>query len=151
MFFHGILREKDKGTNYIRQAFEIISQKYPNDVEVIIEGRLPLKEYLEVLRRTNVLVDQCKEHCWGLNACYGMAQGKVILGGASRNSLKEFEISESPVFHVKPDVEQIVQQLEHVIENRNKITEWGYQSRNFVETFHNHVKVAQKYVDMWKG
>lgn len=149
VIFHGILREKDKGTDYIRQAFEIIRQRYPNDVEVIMEGKLPLQEYLEVLEKTNVLVDQCKEHCWGLNACYGMAQGKVVLGGASRNSLKEFGLKESPVIHIKPDVEQIVEQLSYVIENRTRITEWGYESRKFVQTFHNHVTVAQKYMDMW--
>lgn len=150
VIFHGILREKDKGTDYIRQAFEIIKQKYPNDVEIVIEGRLPLKEYLEVLKRTNILVDQCKEHCWGLNACYGMAQGKVVLGGASNNSLREFGLKKSPVFHIMPNVEQIVGQLSYIIENRNKITEWGYESRKFVETFHNHISVAQKYVDMWQ-
>lgn len=150
VFYHGILREKDKGTDYIRQAFEIIQKKYPNDVEMIICGNLPFQEYLEVLRRTNILVDQCKEHCWGMNACYGMAQGKVVLGGASRNSLKEFGLEESPVIHIKPDVRQIVHQIEYVLENRNRIEEWGYESRQFVETFHDCKKIAQQYLDVWK-
>lgn len=150
VFYHGILREKDKGTAYIRQAFDIIQKKYPNDVEMIICGNLPFREYLEVLRKTNVLVDQCKEHCWGMNACYGMAQGKVVLGGASRNSLKEFGLEKSPVFHIQPNTEQIVKQIEHVLENRNQIEEWGYESRRFVENFHDCRKIAQQYLDVWK-
>lgn len=151
VFYHGILREKDKGTAYIREAFEIIQKRYPNDVEMIVCGSLPFQEYLEVLRKTNVLVDQCKEHCWGLNACYGMAQGKVVLGGASRNSLKEFGLQKSPVIHIGPNVEQIVSQITYVIENRKKIEEWGYASRQFVESFHNHVRIAEQYMDIWSG
>lgn len=151
VFYHGILREKDKGTAYIREAFEIIQKKYPNDVEMLICGSLPFQEYLEVLKKTNVLVDQCKEHCWGMNACYGMAQGKVVLGGASRSSLKEFGLTESPVIHIKPDVKQIVRQIEYVIENRNQIEEWGSHSRRFVEEFHDYRKIAQQYLDVWQN
>lgn len=151
VFYHGILREKDKGTAYIREAFEMIQNKYPNDVEMLVCGSLPFQEYLEVLGKTNVLVDQCKEHCWGMNACYGMAQGKVVLGGASHNSLKEFGLAESPVLHIKPDTAQIVRQIEYVIENRNQIEEWGSKSRRFVEEFHDYRKIAQQYVDVWKN
>ncbi len=150
VFYHGILREKDKGTAYIREAFEIIQKRYPNDVETIICGSLPFQEYLEVLQKTNILVDQCKEHCWGMNACYGMAQGKVVLGGASRNSLKEFGLRESPVIHIKPNTEQIVEQMEYVLENKNRIEEWGAASRKFVEDFHDCKKIAQQYVNTWK-
>ena len=149
VFYHGILREKDKGTDYIRQAFEIVSKKYPRDVETIICGRLPFQEYLEVLQKTNVLVDQCKEHCWGMNACYGMAQGKVVMGGASRNSLREFGLKSSPVLHIGPRVEQIVAQMEYILENRSRIGQWGYESRQFVETFHNHRTIAAQYLDVW--
>lgn len=151
VIFHGILREKDKGTDYIRKAFEIVREKYPEDVEVVMEGKLPLQEYLKVLERTNVLVDQCKEHGWGMNACYGMAQGKVVLGGASRNTLKEFGLKESPVIHIKPDVNQIVSQLEYVIGNREQIAKWGYDSRKFVETFHDSVSIAEQYMETWNG
>lgn len=151
VIMHGVIREKYKGTAYILQALDIIKQRYPNDVEIIVDGKLPLNEYLKVLQRTNILVDQCKEHGWSMNACHGMAQGKVVLSGASRNTLKEFGLSSSPVFHIKPDVNQIVSQLEYLIENKDKIEEFGYKSRKFVETFHNHRRIAQLYLDNWLG
>ena len=150
VFYHGILQEQDKGTAYIREAFDIIQKKYPGDVETIICGRLPFQEYLEVLRKTNILVDQCKEHCWGMNACYGMAQGKVVMGGASRSSLQEFGLTESPVIHIKPDTAQIVRQMENILENRKQIEEWGHASRVFVETFHDNKKIAGQYLETWK-
>ena len=150
-FYHGLLRPKDKGGAYIKEAMEILRDKYPNDVEICVADTLPLKEYLEVLSKTNVMVDQCKEHCWGMNACYGMALGKIVLGGASHNSLKEFGLESSPVVHVMPNVEQIVKQLEYVLENRARIPQWGEESRRFVEEFHDAKRIASMYLDVWKG
>lgn len=150
-FYHGLLRPKDKGGAYIKAALEILRDKYPNDVEICVADILPLKEYLEVLGKTNVMVDQCKEHCWGMNACYGMALGKVVLGGSSYNSLKEFGLASSPIVHIMPNVEQILKQLEFVLENRSHISQWGEESRHFVEEFHNAKRIASMYLDVWKG
>ncbi len=151
VFFHGIIREECKGTKYIREAFEIIEKRYPNDVECRIKGRLPLKEYLNVLSQVNVLVDQCKGYSWGYNACYAMAMGKVVMCDASFDSLQEFGLLDVPIIDIIPNTKQIVQQMENIIENREQIIgRGGYQSRKFVETFHNHVTVAQKYLDEWK-
>ena len=150
-FYHGLLRPKDKGGAYIKEALGILRDKYPNDVDICVAETLPLKEYLEVLSKTNVMVDQCKEHCWGMNACYGMALGKVVLGGASRNSLKEFGLETSPVVHIMPNVDQIVKQLEFVLENRLRIPQWGEESRRFVEEFHDAKRIASMYLDVWKG
>ena len=69
-FYHGLLCPKDKGGPYIKEGMEILRDKYPNDVEICVPDTLTLKEYLEVLSKNNVMVDQCKENCWGMNACY---------------------------------------------------------------------------------
>jgi len=43
----------------------------------------------------------------------------------------------------------IIQQVQRLLECKNKIPEMGYESRKFAENVHNHVKVAQKYIDTW--
>lgn len=151
MFYHGIIKPKDKGTNYIKEAFDIIRTKYPNDVEMVVADRLPFKEYLEVLKKTNVLVDACKEHLYGLNAGYGLAEGKVVMGPATKASLDAFGIEKCPVVPIVPDVKQIVSQIEYIIENRSKITEWGKWGREYVETVHNPVAIAQEYIGLWSN
>ena len=50
-----------------------------------------------------------------------------------------------------PNVEQIVKQLEYVWENRARITQWGEESRRFVEEFHDAKRIASMYLDVWKG
>ena len=69
---------------------EILRDKYPNDVEICVADTLHLKEYLEVLSKTNVMVDQCKEHCRGMNAYHAKCGTdcktvRVCLGKQSTN------------------------------------------------------------------
>lgn len=150
VIMHGIIKEKSKGSDYIIKALDIIKERHPKEVEIIIDGKMPLKDYLNLLRRTNILIDQCKEHCWGMNACYGMAMGKIVLGGASDNSLKELGLTHTPVVHIEPNVEYIVSQLEQLIENSNKFESLGEEARQFVETFHDCKKIAINYIDAWE-
>lgn len=146
---HGVIREKSKGTSYIKEAMKIVQRKYPDKVEILLDGKMPLDKYLEWLRGCNILIDQCKEHCYGMNALYAMAEGRIVLGGASYNSLAEFGISKCPVIHIKPDVQQIVEQLEKLIVKKSEFEQLGYESRKFVEEFHDSKRIAQMYLDVW--
>ena len=148
---HGILREKSKGTAYILKAFEIIKERHPDDVEIIVDGKMPLNDYLELLKNVNILVDQCKEHCYGMNALYAMAEGRIVLGGASDNSLKEFGLTSCPVVHIEPNVDQIVEQLEQLILRKDEFEKLGYESRKFVEEFHDCKKIARQYLEVWNS
>ena len=57
VIFHGLNREVAKGTKYIREAMKNISDKYGDEVETIIDGHLPFNEYIQLLDRTNVIID----------------------------------------------------------------------------------------------
>jgi hypothetical protein len=78
-----------------------------------------------------------------------MSRGCIVLGGASENSLAEFGLESCPVVHIKPDVQQIVNQLEKVINCKQKFESMGWESRKFVETFHNCERIARLYLTAW--
>ena len=151
VFFHGLNKELAKGTPFIRAALERLQEKYPHDVEVIIDGKMPFDKYVEVMNRANVVVDQCCSHGYGINACIAMAQGKVVMAGSREHTLSAFGIESSPILHVEPSVDQIFSQLEYILENRRNIAQWGVDSRRYVEDMHHYVKVAARYVDAWKA
>ena len=151
VFFHGLNKELAKGTPFIRAALERLQEKYPHDVEVIIDGKMPFDKYVEVMNRANVVVDQCCSHGYGINACIAMAQGKVVMAGSREHTLSAFGIESSPILHVEPSVDQIFSQLEYILENRKNIAQWGIDSRRYVEDMHHYVKVAARYVDAWKA
>lgn len=149
VIMHGVIKEKCKGTDIILKALDIIKQKYPDRVEIIVDGKMPLAKYLEKLKQVNILIDQCKEHCYGLNALYAMAEGRIVLGGASDNSLKELHLEKCPVFHIGPNTDEIVNQLEYLIQHIGDFEKIGYESRRFVEEVHDCKKIAKRYIKLW--
>ncbi|ENM3723215.1 glycosyltransferase [Vibrio cholerae] len=149
IIFHGLNRYGFKGTRHVEEAFDYLSKKYPNDLELIIEGKMPLNEYLELMSRTNVVIDQLYSHSLGVNGVYALAMGKVVMGGAEPESLKALGVNESPVINLKPNAQSIIDQVEKLLKNKSAIREIGLKSRLFAEQVHSHVKVAQRYIDTW--
>ncbi|MDB2549240.1 hypothetical protein N9X44_00725 [Porticoccaceae bacterium] len=149
--FHGLSRYGFKGTRHVESAYLSLAKKYPNDLELVIDGQLPLTEYLRLMRRTNVVIDQVYTHSLGMNGVYALAMGKVVIGGAEPESLSSLGIDSSPVLNVTPDKESIIRTVEYLLDNRASIPEMGFNSRNFVEKYHCHIKVAEQYVSTWKS
>ncbi|RUO27873.1 glycosyltransferase [Aliidiomarina sanyensis] len=147
--FHGLNRYGFKGTRHVEQAFEYLSKKHPNDLELIIDGKIPLSEYLDVMKRTNVVIDQMYSHSLGVNGVYALAMGKIVMGGAEPESLKSLGVDSSPVINLKPNAQSIIDEVEKLLEKRTKISELGFESRQFAERVHGHTKVAQQYVETW--
>lgn len=147
--FHGLSRYGLKGTHYVERAFQILLEKYPNDLELIIGGNMPLDQYLQVLNRANIVIDQLNSYSLGLTGLYAMAMGKVVMGGAEPESLTSLGVLSSPVINLKPDENHIVSEVEKLLCHKECIARLGAESRAFVEAVHNHKKVAQQYVDVW--
>lgn len=149
VIFHGLNRYGFKGTRHVEEAFDYLSKKYPNDLELIIDGKMPLNEYLDVMKRANVVIDQMYSHSLGVNGVYALAMGKIVMGGAERESLKSLNVENSPVINLKPNAQSIIDEVEKLLEKRNQISDLGYQSRIFAEQVHGHTKVAQQYIETW--
>lgn len=149
VIFHGLNREGFKGTKIIKEAMESIKNKYSNDVEIIIDGKMPLEKYMKVINESNIVIDQCNSLSYGMNAVYAMAQGKVVFSGSEPECLQEFGINKCPVVNIKPDVQDIVNKLEIFIEDRKRVEKVGYESRLYVEDMHDYIKIAEKYCTEW--
>lgn len=149
--FHGLNREGVKGTKYVRQAFESLRNKYPNDLELVIDGKMPYNEYLSLLQRANVVVDQVLSYSLSMNSLISMAQGKVVLGGNEKESFDLMNYEFNPAINIIPDSSFIAAEIEKLLDNRNEIENIGFKSRQFVEKYHNHIDIAKKYIEFWKG
>ena len=151
VFFHGLNRRGFKGTFIIEKCFEEFSQKYPNDVECIIDGNMPFAKYMELMSRMNVTLDQVFSYSLAMNSLYSMAQGKVVCGGAEKESSILYSGETPPVYNITPDQQQIVSVLEDILANRNTIKERSEASRAFVEKFHAPTLVAEQYISYWNS
>ncbi|PIP03782.1 MAG: glycosyltransferase [Hydrogenophilales bacterium CG_4_10_14_3_um_filter_58_23] len=150
-FFHGLNRPGFKGTQYVKESFDLLTNKYAKGSEFLIDGYMPLQKYLEVMQSMNVVVDQTSAYCSGMNALFAMAMGKVVLGGSEKEA-NEFQYGEeSPVINIRPSVTSVSEAIEYCLDNKENLSEWGARSRAFVQKHHDHIAVAAKYVQIYKG
>lgn len=149
--YHGIIRPFEKGTPYIVEAMKRIEEEYPDRVECLSKGGLPLDDYKKVLAKTNISIDQVYSFSIGMNGLYSLAMGKVLLSGNEFENVKEFCYEDIPVMNITPSSDQIYGQLKFLIENPNVILELSKKSRKYVEEVHEAKLVAQKYVDLFEA
>ena len=125
-----------------------MQKKYNKVAEFICIGGLPFKDYMELLSRVNVVLDDANSNSVAMNGLFAMAQGKIVMGGAEKEGNEELGIQGvNPVFNLKHNVSQICEQIEFIIKNKDKIEEWGLKSREFVEKYHDVKAIAQQYID----
>lgn len=148
--FHGLNRYGFKGTHYVEGAFDIISKKR-SDISTSIEGRMPLKQYLELMKRMDVVIDQTNSYSQGVNGLFAMAMGKIVFGGAEPEALACLGMGKSPAVNILPDKNDIVEKLISVLDEKNGLEERSFASRQFVEQFHDSKKVAQDFLDVWQN
>lgn len=151
IFSYGLNRHLVKGSAVIIPAMEKLQERYPNDVKVIVQERMPIQEYLLYLETVNVVIDQAYSVSYGMNALYAMAKGRVVVGGGEEECLQEFGLTECPIVPINPNVDDIYNKLVMVLERKDEILEWGRRSREFVETHHDAVKIAAQYLEVWEN
>jgi hypothetical protein len=149
VFCHGIYRAGFKGSRFIKAAFEQMRPRYGHCAEFIIRDRVPIGEYVGLIEQANVIVDQALSYSYAMNALISMAMGKVVMSGAEEEVLPFYEHGPCPVVNIQPDVRQICEKIEWLIENRQRIPELGETSRSYVEANHSHLLVADKFLNAW--
>lgn len=147
---HGAGRLGFKGTRHVLEAFRILEEKHPDRFEFMHLSNLPIAEYLQMMARVNVVVDQTNGYSCGMNALFAMAMGKVVLGGAEPESLSIYDGEQTPVLNITPDAASIVSQIEAVWEAQHRLSEMGDEARAFVEKHHNYWRIAERYVEEWR-
>ena len=146
---HGISRYGFKGSRHIEKAFSILEKKYPDEVEFYLPKKLSLDKYLKLMHDSNVVIDQTNFYSYGMNALQALAMGKVVLSGNEPSAMKAMKISNSPIINVLPDHNDILKKIEFLIQEKNSISNIGFESRKFVEKNHDHIEIAKKYIKTW--
>jgi glycosyltransferase involved in cell wall biosynthesis len=139
-----------KGIVYFEKAIEIIKNKYPDKVEIIIAKNIPYQEYINLYNKAHILLDQCFAYDQGYNALEAMAKGKVVFTGAEKEFLLNYNLQEDEVaINAKPDVDYLVEKLSMLIENPEKINQISKNARAFIEKEHDYMKIAKRYLFAW--
>ena len=79
-----------------------------------------------------------------------MAKGKVVFTGAEQDFTDYYKLTERVCVNAKPDVDYLVNELSFLIENPNEIIAIGKRARAFVKKEHDYIKIAERYLEVWK-
>lgn len=151
-FFIGINRDRSqfKGTDRLYNALLNIQSKYLSDIHVKEVHSVPYNQYVELMSKSHVVLDQLYSYSPAMNGLLAMAQGKVLVGGGEPEVYEMLEETENkPIVNVIPCETDIYNKLEYLIQNKSMLNTIANNSRIFVEKHHDHIKVARRYLDFW--
>ena len=146
--FHGVIRSAEKGTPYFVDALKRIEKDFPDKVEIIIDGRMPYNDYLELLVKVDVLLDNTNCYDLGVNSALGLMMGKVVLSGNEPEAEKVMGLGRLPVINAIPDVDYIYNVLVDLIHNPQKIDRIKLESREFAQKHLTAKVIASRYLNL---
>jgi hypothetical protein len=151
-FFVGIQkgREHYKGSDVMLRALERVATEYAGRCEVVKAMNVPYAEYAEMLNESDVLLDQLYSYTPAMNGLLAMAKGMVLVGGGEEENYEILgERTLRPIINVLPTEEDVYQKLKDVMEHPEQLPRRSREGREYVARYHDHVKVAQQYMDFW--
>lgn len=151
-FFIGIQRHRTalKGTDIMLRALERLVANYPDQAEMIRAESVPFAQYKEMLRSSDILLDQIYSYTPAMNALLAMSQGLIVVSGGEEESyaiLNEKELR--PIINVQPDEADIYHQLEQLVLHPERIAQLKRDSIEYVRRHHDSIKVAKQYLEAW--
>lgn len=151
-FFIGIQRARSeyKGTDIMLRALERLHQNYPTRCEIVKAESVPYEEYQHMMNTSDAILDQLYSYTPAMNALLAMAKGLIVVGGGEPENydiIGEKELR--PIINVLPDEEDVYRQLEQLVLHPERIERLSNESRLYVQRHHDHVKVAERYIDFW--
>ena len=154
-FFIGIdkIRAEYKGAELMKNALLKFVAEHGDETTAVVVESVSYDEYQRLMRGAHVLLDQLYSYSPSMNPLQAMAAGKVVISGGEPEmyDLMGRNVTNRPIVNVYPTAEGIRTALEGVLEEKERLADLSLQGRQFVEEYHDYVKVARLYLDFWMG
>ncbi len=151
-FIIGVQSDRDqvKGTDIMYPILKDIERKYPDRCTVRKVMDLSFSDYQKEISQADILVDQLYSYTPSMNALLGMSKGLVVVGGGEEENYEILDEKElRPIINVIPSEEDIYNKLESLVLSKDMIPDLSAQGIAYVRRHHDHVKIAQRYLDFW--
>jgi hypothetical protein len=153
--FHPLNREIFKGSKLIIKALKILEKKYPSLINVTIKGKVSFNDFMELIKNSDIVVDQCKSYSYGMSALIALEKGKIVLSGVENEAINDLRIPIKTPFliNITPDLRIILSTLEEVIKtflnDSDYLTINSSLAVNFVKDYHDTNLISLKYIDVF--
>ena len=134
----------------MEECCALIKKRNITSIEIDIKGKMPLNNYIELIKRYDVIIDQLYMESWGYNALFAMASGIPVISCTTLNALKKIGINYNPFISIKPDAESLLLALEHLRDNPKNHREIQEKCNYFVFQDHSHATVLNQFLSTWE-
>lgn len=140
-----------KGTKILYKTALEIEKEMPEKVKVDLVKDVSLKEFLERIAKSDIVLDQLYAYSPAMTALYAMGMGKVAATGAQPEYYEYIgNPPEKPLFSLSPSDTDIKERLISLVEDRGKIKLLGEQSQRIALEHNDSKVVAKKFLDQWE-
>ena len=151
-FFIGIQRSRStyKGTDIMLRGLERAYKHFSKDMEIVRVESVPFNEYVRLFQSSDVLLDQLYSYTPAMNALEAMSHGLIVMGGAEPENYEILNDTDlKPIVNVLPSEDDVYQKICQLMEHKDLLLQSKYDSRQYIRRYHDHVHVAQQYIDFW--
>lgn len=152
--FIGINKDRShyKGTDIMLEAAKEVVGRHADICELSVAESVPFNEYQRMMDSADILLDQLYSYTPSMNTLLAMSKGIVCVGGGEPENYSI--ISESqlrPIVNVEPTYDSVLQQLEQLVCDPDRIMRLKRESIEYVERHHDYIKVARQYSELYKA
>lgn len=129
-----------KGSIYVNNSINSLKKKYPEKFEFIEVKNKPISELYELIKTSDIIIDQMLVGFYGLLSVESMAMGKPVVVYVRPDIWSQIK-DYCPVINANPD--NLTEVLEGLISKPEELESIGLKSRKFVENYHDSKVVAK--------
>lgn len=135
-----------KGTEYVLKTINRLERNY--ELEFLLVYGMPHYRVTAICRKADIVVDQLLVGTYGVFATEAMALGKPVICYI-REDLWGTYPKELPIISAHPG--NLYERLKRLIENPDLRYDLGVKGRNYVEKYHDSLKIAKQLIELYKN
>ena len=144
-------RSAYKGTDIMLSAAEEVAARHPDKMQLRVARSVPFEEYKQLMDGADVILDQLYSYTPSMNPLLAMSKGIICVGGGEPENyeiLGERELR--PIVNVQPTRQSVVEALENLVANPERIPDLKQESIEYIRRHHDYIKVAKRYEAFYK-
>lgn len=146
LIVHAPTNQKVKGTQYILQAVETL-KKEGYKFKFMLLQNVSHETAKTIFQKADIIIDQLCIGAYGTFSIEGMAFGKPVICYIRKDLIKKYPKG-LPIVNANPD--NIYLQMKRLITNHEYRHQLGRESRKYVESNHNSIKIARELHELYK-
>lgn len=144
-------RMLEKGTDILEQAARVVCDRHPGKVHLEIVEDRPYAEYINLMAKSHIVLDQIYSYSPATNAMIAMSRGLAAASGGEPEFYDFIgERENRPIINVTPDLDRTIEILDGVASAPEKLKARGEASRRFVVRHNEATVVAERFLNFWR-